>query len=198
VKTPYFVGLDLGQRRDHSALAVVEKGAQLLVRHVERMPLGTPYPMVVEKVRMVTQSDALRGRCEAVVDATGVGAPVVEMLRSAGLGCGLAAVTITGGDRETRTGEGWSVPKRDLIAGVQVRLERGDLRIAKGLKDAGSLMRELMDMRMERRESGRVRMEASGAGAHDDLVIALALAVWGASKPEPKPIGFGNIRIPGW
>jgi hypothetical protein len=54
------------------------------VGHVERIPLGTPYPIVVEKIRMVTQHEELAGRCEAVVDATGLGAPVVEMLRSAG------------------------------------------------------------------------------------------------------------------
>jgi hypothetical protein len=118
-------------------------------------------------------------------------------LKSAGLGCKLAAVTITGGDREAQTAVGWSVPKQDLIAGVQVVLERGELRIARELKDAGSLMRELMDMRMERREGGRVKLGANGAGEHDDLVIALALAVWRASKPAPKPIVFGTVRIPG-
>lgn len=61
-----------------------------------------------------------------VVDGTGVGAPVVDMLRAAGLGCEITAVSITGGDRESRRG----VPKRDLIARVQLALEKGELRIA--------------------------------------------------------------------
>ena len=93
----FYVGLDLGQRQDHSAVAVVEKrvprlaflppeGRELLVRKVERLPLGTPYPGVVARVRELLCGEALAGQCALVVDATGVGAPVVEMLRSARLG----------------------------------------------------------------------------------------------------------------
>ena len=104
----YFVGLDLGQKRDHSAVAVVERvdgrrafqattTDRLLVRFAERMALGTPYPIVVERVRRIVQSNALAGNCALAVDATGVGAPVVDMLRAARLGCELTAITITGG-----------------------------------------------------------------------------------------------------
>ena len=47
----FYLGLDLGQRRDHSAIAVIEKrNALMLVRHLERVALGTPYPAVVERV----------------------------------------------------------------------------------------------------------------------------------------------------
>src|SRR5580700_7762715 len=113
----YFLGLDLGQKRDHSALAVVERVdhrrafqgtafEKLLVRYVERMPLGTPYPQVVERVREIVSSEELRGDCVLAVDATGVGAPVVDMLRAARLGCDLTAWTITGGERAASQ---WSV-----------------------------------------------------------------------------------------
>ena len=78
------------------------------------------------------------------VDATGVGAPVVDMLRAAGWRCDLTSVIITGGER----GAGkWTVPKRDLIAGLQVLLERGQLKSGK-LRETGQLMRELMNMRI--------------------------------------------------
>jgi hypothetical protein len=39
------------------------------------------------------------------------------VLRSARLGCGVTAVTITGGEKESGSGAAWNVPKRDLIAG---------------------------------------------------------------------------------
>src|ERR1700734_707888 len=104
--TPYFVGLDLGQRQDHSALAVVERDEVVLdemdfaryeqrrarrfrMRFLERLRLGTPYPDVVERVREVAQRRALAGRCTVVMDATGVGAPVLDLLRRANLGCGI-------------------------------------------------------------------------------------------------------------
>lgn len=159
----FYVGVDLGQRRDPSTVVVVEKKGVLRVRHAERIALGTPYPEVVERVRSITRHRELAGNCALAVDGTGVGAPVVDMLRAARLECEIAAVTITGGERQYRTGSGWSVPRRDLMAVVQVLLEQDELKVARGLRELGALMRELTD------------------GEHDDLVMALALACWRAS-----------------
>ncbi len=201
----YFLGIDLGQRRDHTAIAIVERRdermafltpqyAGVYVRHLERVPLGTPYPMVVERVRRILANDELAGRSSITVDATGLGVPVVEMLRGARLGCEVCPVTITSGAREHAAGMGWNVPKKDLLAGVQVLLEKGELRIAKRLKEAGSLLRELMDVKFRQGDGGRVRMGADGSGEHDDLVIALALACWRAKR---RAGGGGGGRLPG-
>jgi hypothetical protein len=174
----YYLGLDLGQRRDFSALAVVEKeGRTLTVRHLERMELGTPYPRVVTRVCEVMRNPKMAGGCRLVVDATGVGAPVVDLLRAAGMTARLTAVTITGGERATGQGERWRVPRGDLLAGIEVALEAGELKICRRMKDAERLVRELE------------RMEAEGGGGeHDDLVFAVALAVWSARRAE---VGFG-------
>jgi hypothetical protein len=182
-----YVGLDLGQKIDPSAVVVVERiehrrafmGSafeRLVVRYIERMPLGTPYPRVVERVRRIVQSQALRGNCVLAVDASGVGAPVVDMLRAAQLGCSMTAFTITGGERSG----GESVTKRDLVAGVQVLLESGRLTIGK-VAGQERLVKELSDVRMTVGASGRTRLGADGYGEHDDLAIALALACWKAS-----------------
>lgn len=189
------VGLDLGQQQDHTALAVVESlhGSKLrLVRRLVRMPLGTPYPMVVERVREMVQHAEMWGRCTLTVDATGVGAPVVDMLRMAQLGCEVWPVSITGGEQARHTNRKWNVPKQDLMSGLQLLLERGELRIAKQLPEAGSLLRELRDMRMEMRTSGKAKMGAEGYGEHDDLVIAVALSCWRAGQGT---IGFGGGRL---
>ena len=139
--------------------------------------MGTPYPRVVEMVREIVCAHPFAGRCAVVVDGTGVGAPVVDMLRAAELKCEITAVTITSGDRETRRGSlNVGVPKRDLISGLQLALEKGELRIARKMKEVGSLVRELMEVR----------------GEHDDLVIALALACWRARRREN---GFGAERL---
>ena len=218
----FYVGLDLGQRVDHSAIAVVERplprlhqtampafsdwrsrqeaGQPLLVRHLERVPLGTPYPRVVARVREIVKGHELAGGCSVAVDATGVGAPVVEMLRSAGLGCELHAITITGGERATchsgMRGTEWSVPKQDLLSGVQLLLEQGVLRIARDLREAGSLVKELLDVRTTVRTTagsrGQMRVGADGHGEHDDLVIALALACWSAGRSRNV---IGHRRI---
>ena len=188
----FFAGLDLGQRHDYSAVVVVERIEhrrafqatafdKLLVRHVERMPLGTPYPKVVERMHELLHSEELWGHCALAVDATGVGGPVVDMLRAARLGCNVTAVTITGGERGMERSDRASVPKQDLLAEIQVLLETGRLKIG-NVRDARVLMRELMDMRTSVNGSGRVRMGAEGTGQHDDLVIALALGCWGAMR----------------
>jgi hypothetical protein len=202
----YFIVLDLGRRRDHSAIAVVERVEQVapresarvkgvLVRYVERVPLGTSYLEVVERVREIATDYWVKGNCSVVVDATGVGEPVVDMLRQAKLGCEIVAVTITGGDRENDAGSTslaprCSVPKRDLIEGLQVLLEMKQLRIAADIPHLQTLVKELLDMRVTLR-GVRVRIGAEGPGEHDDLAIALALAVWKAKKTVPYLNGVG-------
>ena len=63
----YYVGLDLGQKRDYSAVIAIERvdhrrafqGTEfekLNVRYIERLPLGTPYPVVVERMREIVGS----------------------------------------------------------------------------------------------------------------------------------------------
>jgi hypothetical protein len=89
------------------------------------------------------------------------------------------------------------VPKQDLIAGVQVLLERGELRIAPKLREVGPLVRELMDMKAILGRRGTVRLGADGCREHDDLVIALALACWRARRKEKRTMGFMNQRLPG-
>ena len=208
----YTIGLDLGQKHDFSAIAVVERRERrrayqnpefdsLAVRRMERIPLGTPYPRVVDRVKAIAQHPELHGRCGVAVDATGVGAPVVDLLRGARIGCEIMEVTITAGDRAHSTsvtgagaGPRWNVPKRDLLMNVDVLLERGELRIAKRAPEAGALIREMMDVKSVHTKRGRVRMGADGAGQHDDLVIALALACWRAKQARS---GYGGERLMG-
>jgi len=190
-----FIGLDLGQKGDYTAIAIVEQWTEGLggvdpatfeprtktwldVRHLERLPLGTPYPDVVERVCDVVRSPQLKGNCALVVDATGVGVPVVDLLRRSSLGCTMLAVTITGGDRQASGPDGWRVPKRDLVVGLQLVLERGELRMPQGLAMARTLVKELMSMQVKISDTGHDAYGAFRSGEHDDLVLALGLACW--------------------
>src|SRR5262249_38820936 len=87
----HFVGLDLGQPHEFTALAVLERPLvsaedvlarrrpAYALRHLQRFPLGTPYPAVVRSVVALLRTPALSGATLAV-DQTGVGRAVVEML----------------------------------------------------------------------------------------------------------------------
>ena len=199
----FYIGVDLGQTHDYTAIAVIEKQTarqvgspnilplpapsapeNLLVRRLERIPLGTSYPRIVEHIRGITHDPQLAGRCVLVVDATGLGAPVVDMLRECGTGCDITAVTITSGNGISRRGHmHFGIPRRDLIAGVQLALEQGRLRISSHLPEGPALGRELLALRAGLQTS-----------EHDDLVFAVALACWRASR---KTV-WGAGRLPGF
>lgn len=202
----YYLGVDLGQRKDHTALAILQRWEasngydppvtrHLEVQYLERVPLGTPYTLIADRIRRLVQDPQLAGRVAVAIDATGVGAPVVDLLRAARLGCDVTAVSITGGDRESHSGRTHNVPKRDLIAGVQLLLEHGQLRIARRLPAAFQLVKELVDVRATPTANpARPRLGADGGGEHDDLVIAVSLACWRATRGT---IGHRGVRLPG-
>ena len=191
----YYVGVDLGQKQDHTAIAVVEreeivgtrrdpvtwaldKRVVYTVRYLERMPLGISYVDVVETLTRLVRNIRLTTQCEMAVDATGVGAPIIDMLRRARMGCNLYPVTITGGDRQHCDAYGWRVPKRDLVTGLQALFETGGLELARGLEDGEELVQELREMKVKVTLGGHESFEAWRSGAHDDLVLAVALACW--------------------
>jgi hypothetical protein len=193
----WFAGLDLGQSQDHTAVVLVERmttwqqdrDAATLdrvadttynVRHLERTKLGTPYQAVVERVRGIVEMPQLDGRITLVVDATGVGGPVVDLLRVAVKKAPIVPVVITGGDRPAYQDGRYRIPKRDLIAGLTVTLETGRLKISQRLPEAKTLTKELSNMRVKISSSGHDAYEAWRSGDHDDMVLALALALWRA------------------
>ena len=150
------------------------------VRHLERLPLGTRYPKVVGRVKALLSTPPLADECALAVDATGVGIAVTDILRNAGLY--FDSVTITSGEKETREGSQWRVPKRDLISACQVLLQQRRLKIAALLPEAKTLTEELLNFRYKITQASNLTYESWREGAHDDLVLALSLAVWEAEK----------------
>jgi phage FluMu gp28-like protein len=186
----FYVGLDLGQSRDYTALCVAEKvppegsdDYELHVRHLERFR-DVLYPDVAEHVRRLMDAPELKGKAALAVDATGVGAAVVDMLRRSGLT--FDAVTITGGDTETQSDyDSYRVPKRDLVGNLQVLLQSGRLKIVRSLEHAETLRAELLNFRVKINvATAHDSYEAWREGGHDDLVLAAALAAWKAQKGE--------------
>ena len=145
------------------------------VGHLERLPLGTPYPAIVAYVgRLLTK---LPGHPELLIDFTGVGRPVFDMFVYSGIYP--IGVIITGGTAETSSGPTRSVPKLTLVSRLQALLHEGRLKILRELPEAETLVRELQDFRMEFTATGHLTFNAR-CGKHDDLVLALAIAVWRA------------------
>jgi hypothetical protein len=211
----FYVGLDLGQSADYTALAVIEadkpngEGVQeLQLRHLERYPLRTPYPEIADGVARLVRDPALtvtterhfgqvrRRRPELVVDNTGVGVAVTDLLRERGLT--FRPVTITGGDvaRASETqekGRHYRVPKRDLVAALEVPFHTGTLKVAEGLVLWPTLREELLSFKRKiDLRTAHDSYEHWRESDHDDLVLACALACWWARRVArlPKPMAI--------
>ena len=111
-----------------------------------------------------------------MIDKTGWVRPVLEMFERDGLRP--QRVWITAGLDETR-GERREhrVPKITLVSRLQAALHAGELKFAAGLAEERALRQELGEFRMRHTEAGRAVFGAR-EGRHDDLVLALAVALW--------------------
>jgi hypothetical protein len=175
----FFLGLDLGQSSDYTALSVLDRvnpsnESFYHVRHLERVR-GVPYPEIVRKVTDIMQSPALAGQADLVVDQTGVGAPVVDLFRQAGLDP--VGVLIHGGDKASHEGGTWRVPKRDLVGSLQVLFQGGRLKISKKLPLASVLQAELLNFKVKiDPKTAHDSYSAWREQDHDDLVLSVAMA----------------------
>jgi hypothetical protein len=189
-RAPLLFGLDLGQRQDYSALAVAEqvvgqdRRRAFHFRHLHRWPLGTPYTAPEGGPNGICEDlcdliDRAGRPVVLVLDGTGVGRPVVDIFWRYGLGVKrLAPVTITAGSQATCQGGWWNVPKRDLAGAVAAGLEQRTLHIAPGLRLTKVLTKELTTFKVKVTAAGNETFESWRERDHDDLVLAVALAVW--------------------
>jgi hypothetical protein len=100
-------------------------------------------------------------------------------------------ITITGGVSWHReTARQWHVAKILLVGQVQRLLQSGRLRIGAKLPHAGTLQKELRDFRVKISKAANETYDAR-EGAHDDLVLSLAIALFAAEHPAPRwlPVG---------
>lgn len=191
--TEFYIGLDLGQSSDFTALSVLEriggrKEAVYHVRHLERVR-NVPYPEIVSKTAEIMQSPALAGQADLVVDQTGVGAPVVDLFRQAGLKP--TGVLIHGGDKASNEGHTWRVPKRDLVGSLQVLFQSGRFKISRKLPLASVLQSELLNFKVKIDPvTAHDSYSAWRERDHDDLVLSVALAVWLGERPRYQPSGW--------
>jgi hypothetical protein len=192
----YFIGLDLGMGADPTALAVLER-RQLepddkpdqrqppyALRHLHRFAPGTGFPAIGEEVLTLLKTPPLPG-ARLLIDYTGVGRAVLRLILNRLEGQVDHTWTIMllhagHGESLVRDGE-MLVAKTELVGTLQVLLQSRRLHIANDLRDARLLVRELENYRP------KVILSTTDVvqwrdGAHDDLILAVALAAWGGER----------------
>jgi hypothetical protein len=197
----YFVGLDLGQSQDYSALAIVERSGEaksnykFLCSYLKRWHLRTSYTSIVDETVQIMQKPELQSgpqRPMLLVDATGCGAPVIDLFKRTNHQSYLEPVLITGGADVSKANGVWRVPKRNLVSTVQVLLQSQRIKIAGKLPEASTLTAELQNFRAKISDSGH---DSYGAGSdwregnNDDLVLSLAMSLWGATEVQVSTYG---------
>ena len=160
------------------------------LRHLERIPSGSSYAQVVERVRSIHHG--LR-EPTLVIDATGVGQAAVELFRRAGMDP--RVVTLSAGEEVTEAGMNARVPKRDVISTAQVLLQTDRLKIARDLPNATLLLRELQGFRMNPDLKRSSEALAWREGVNDDLVLALAVGLWVGERHPGIPSSISVVRM---
>ncbi len=205
----WLLGLDLGQRWDHSAISIldltwIEKGRcpvtygwlfkpQLTLRGLERVPLGTSYEhvhlIIAEKLKILERrvsADTNRAAParELIIDAGGPGPPMVDRLRRELKGSTrITPVIITAGKGENSLTGGYTgIPRRTLVTQLIQMISCQTIRCPRELAGWNEFMEEMLEISGE-------STQPESRKSHDDLVMSTALAAWAAIRdiPELRP-----------
>ncbi len=130
-----------------------------------------------------------------MIDSTGVGSAVTGLFTDANFANPARFVEVVGGDVVSEEWPTCKVPKRELVSTAQVLLQTDRLKIARGLPHAALLLRELVNFRFRiELKSSRETPELWREGPSDDLVLALATALWFAERNSGIPGGMSVGR----
>ncbi len=193
--TDYLIGCDLGRESDPAAVAVLSRTPRgndpespyyFEVRHVEEIPLRTPYPVLARYLARLASAPALLGRCNLAVDHTGPGVVMLDDLRELPELVEITwGVCYTSGTEDRQKLMNFKVPKRTLVSNLLVLMQKGLIGVSPGCRQEIDLKTQLLRFAIKRTARANDRFEAEGSG-HDDLVNAVMVAAWLGGQVEQK------------
>jgi len=186
----FYVGLDLGFSQDYSALSLLEtrtttkiENQKILYQvdyfmsHLERFPLNTEYPIIVERVSSMFQDRRLEQNGTLIIDRTGVGEPVGQLFEKKSIQ--LVSIVITGGEEVVEKDPYlFHVPKRILVNSLAILSQFGRLKVTKEIPLCVTFSNELKDFAYKLDKKSGHDVYEGISGSHDDLVISTSLAAW--------------------
>lgn len=190
----FLLGFDPAQTRDYAALAAVEvtrNDNDLLLRlfALERRQ-RLSYPDLVSwaaaALKIPDFNTNVTRPPELVLDSTGVGIAIRDLLIKAGVSP--IAVSWTSGNVVTKDDErNYHVGKAVLVGKFIAAFDAGRFLVNPNLPMYPQFEKELLAYKAEISSRGNAVFEA-GKGEHDDLLSACILATWWAeARPKPKP-----------
>ncbi len=169
------IGLDIGQRQDHSAICLVELvEPKAIVRLLVKYPLGTPYPLVFRTSKEVYDSAAALGEVVSFsVDATASGPSPADMIQELIPNARIEGFVFTNKSKRELVGK---VKMLHAFNKLRFATRRGDVIYNRTLTELINEMRQLQ-AKVIRDDPQNPEIEVFKTGKHDDLFTALALAV---------------------
>ncbi len=197
----FILGASIGTGIQPTAVAVLEhevwknekwkpETVALSLRYLERIPLDAGYPDTVSRIDTLLKTTAIKDEecdkaSDLVLDVTGSGRAVVELFDRAAIAP--IVVTITGAGVREEEAKDWRIPKVELVGNLQVLYQTERLKMASALELVPTLIDELRDFKMRPPRIDPNDPETWREGQFDDLVFAVALAAWRASRHVPTP-----------
>ena len=184
------IGLDVGREHDPAALAVLSARGTRPSSHrpawtlldVGNLALGTDYLKLAEQAAGLAAEFTGAGYATVLaVDATGIGAAVLEMARRSAPTERIYGVSITSGMSLSRSSpDGFTVGKHRLTEGLTVALQQGGLDTdAHASPDGVAEFQAQMAQFVAKPRPGQPTYQRhEAASGHDDLVLAVELALW--------------------
>jgi len=192
----YLMGVDFGQARDHTGIAIMHHHVSPLdvweadertcttrqkcdeffdIRYLERMPLGVRYPDQISHIQQLLIREPLRDQEVPVCFDTTSNIAVADEAEQVGLKP--IRITFTSGYEPQGQGRRWGVPKSVLVSMLDAKLHAGQLRFSNALLAGEALKDELQDFERHVSATGRMLFEHR-SGKHDDLIFSCALPLW--------------------
>lgn len=163
-RVSYYMGVDLASTIDFTVITVVgSDGRQVFYRRYNRIDWERNEGLIVNAAKEY--------RASVVMDATGVGEPVVERVRKSlySEGVRVRGVKLTNSN------------KYEMCTRLNLAFEKGEIR----LMDIPTQTMELLSYEYQSTPGGQFKRVAAPAGKHDDTVVALLLAVHGMASRRP-------------
>ena len=157
----YQLGVDLAKYQDWTVITPLD----LATFKVHKQDRFNQVDWNLQKARIQVAWHRY-GKGMSVMDATGVGDPIVDDLVKAGMSVHPYKFT--------------EESKKELLTHLALLLEQDRIKIP----NDEDLLSELDAIQWELTDKGKTKI-ATVEGMHDDRVMSLALAVWGKSTPQP-------------
>lgn len=200
----HVVAVDIAKKSDYTAIMVTQRGEDGYDIIFLSKLQGLSYPDVARTINRVMVHPRLSRAADLLVDSTGVGEAVIDLLRDQGLNP--VSILFTGGKQTqevsiprfsgfARSVREYHVPKQELVTAGAVLLQQGKIRMVPSLECAGEFRQQMSAFTGKASKRG-IRYEAEDEFIHDDLVVCyLMTAWWILRKVEPQPAA--RAELPG-